>query len=148
MGKRLAMTRLQLRGAPLALFGLAGALACASPPPAAEPTPAPAPPPASAPSSGSADLDAQAREIAAIPGAEVERKNDVLVVRFSNGNLFDESSAELSPGGQERIGSLARAISTRPGERVIVRGHTDGQRDERASQTLSEELADSVRNFL
>ena len=31
---------------------------------------------------------------------------------------------------------------------MIVRGHTDVQRDERASQTLSEELADSVRNCL
>jgi len=29
-----------------------------------------------------------------------------------------------------------------------VRGHSDVQRDERTTQTLSEELADSVRNYL
>ncbi len=149
MGKRRAMTVLRFGSARLALVGLTGALACASAEPAPQPEPAAAPPPAAAtPASRSAALDAQAREIAAISGAEVERKSDALIVRFGSESLFDPSSAELSAGGQERIGSLARALASDPRERVIVRGHADVQRDERSSQTLSEELADSVRNFL
>ena len=144
------MTVLRSGSARLALVGFAGALACASPKPAPEPeAAAPAQPaPAATPASHASDLDAQAREIAAIPGAEVERKSDVLIVRFGSESLFESSSAELSEGGQERIGSLARALASEPDERVIVRGHSDVQRDERSSQTLSEELADSVRNYL
>jgi outer membrane protein OmpA-like peptidoglycan-associated protein len=132
-------------------FASAGLLlvACASAEPARVPEPtAPVPATASAPAAFRAsDLDAQARELAAIPDAQVERRDDVLFVRFASASLFDPDSAELSPGGQERVASLARSIAADP-KRVIVRGHTDGQRDDRASQVMSEELADSVRNCL
>src|SRR5262245_35212581 len=134
----------------LGLLLAAGALACASPEPPPAPPPS-APPPTPSPAASppaSADLDAQLRELSAIPGAEVERKNDVLVVRFASGSLFESSSPQLTADGQERIGTLARAIAGDPRERVIVRGHTDGERDERSNQVLSEELADSVRNCL
>lgn len=130
-------------------FASAGLLlvACASAEPARAPEP-PAPATASAPAAFRArDLDAQARELAAIPGAQVERRDDVLFVRFASASLFDPDSAELSASGQERVASLAHAIAADP-KRVIVRGHTDGQRDDRASQVMSEELADSVRNCL
>jgi len=105
MGKRAAMTVLRSGSVRLALVGVVGALACASPQPAPEPEAA-APPrsaAAAAPVPHAGDLDAQAREIAAIPGAEVVRKSDVLIVRFASESLFESSSAELSEGGQERI---------------------------------------------
>jgi len=130
----------------------AGALAGASPAPteAARPTPAPqtsAPAPA-APGPSGPGLDRQAQELAAIPGAQVARRSDVVTVSFTSESLFYSDSAELSDAGQERVRALARAVAGGPRERIIVRGHADSQRDERASQTLSEELADSVRNFL
>jgi outer membrane protein OmpA-like peptidoglycan-associated protein len=128
----------------------AGALACANSPPepAAERTAPREPPPAAAATTADFSLERQARELAAIPGAAVARRSDVLTVRFEGSSLFDAGSAELSEGGQERVRSLARAVVDQPRERIIVRGHTDSQRDERSSQTLSEELADTVRNFL
>jgi len=146
----------RFRTAAPALAALAGALACASPapevapaPPAAPSTPVPTPPaPAAAVASLDASLERQARELGAIPGAQVARKSDVVTVRFDSASLFLSDSAELSEAGQERVRTLARAIAGEPRERIIVRGHADRQRDERASQTLSEELADSVRNFL
>ena len=148
----MAMPRLHT-AAP-ALAALAGALACASPAPEVAPPPpaapsAPAPPaPAAAPQSFDVAFERQAQELAAIPGAQVARKSDVVTVRFDSASLFLSDSAELSEQGQERVRALARAIVGEPRERIIVRGHADSQRDERASQTLSEELADSVRNFL
>jgi outer membrane protein OmpA-like peptidoglycan-associated protein len=143
--------------AAIVTFLCAGALACASSPPETAPEPAPpaapsAPPPA-APAAPVApppafSFERQARELAAIPGAQVARKDDVLTVRFAGTSLFESTSAELTDAGQERVRSLARAVADEPRERIVVRGHTDSQRDERASQTLSEELADSVRNLL
>ena len=142
-------TRLHIAAPALAAL----ALACASPAPEVAPPPppapsSPAPPPPAAPPSAGASLERQAQELAAIPGAQVARKSDVVTVRFDSASLFYSDSAELSDQGQERVRALARAIAGEPRERIIVRGHADSQSSERASQTLSEELADSVRNFL
>lgn len=93
-------------------------------------------------------LDKQAKELDAIPGAEVERKNDSLVVNFEGGILFDTNSASLAPGGYDRLRSLAQTMSQYPKQRVIVKGHTDSQGDDRYNQKLSEERADTVRNYL
>jgi len=93
-------------------------------------------------------LDKQAQELDAIPGADVTRKDDALLVNLDGGVLYDSNSAQLSPGGAERIRSLARTVQSYPKERVIVKGHTDTQGDERANQRLSEDRADSVRNML
>lgn len=93
-------------------------------------------------------LDKQAQELDAIPDAEVTRKDDALIVNMQGGILYDTSSAMLSPGGADRIRSLARTVQNYPKERIIVKGHTDSQGDERSNQRLSEERADSVRNLL
>jgi outer membrane protein OmpA-like peptidoglycan-associated protein len=93
-------------------------------------------------------LDKQAQELDAIPGADVQRKDDALIVNMQGGVLFDSNSAMLSPGGADRIRSLARTVQSYPQERIIVKGHTDSQGDERSNQRLSEDRADSVRNLL
>jgi outer membrane protein OmpA-like peptidoglycan-associated protein len=93
-------------------------------------------------------LDKQARELGAIPGADVARREDALIVNLEAGSLFDASSATLSPGGSDRVRALARTLQSYPQERVIVKGHTDSQGDERFNQRLSEDRADSVRNLL
>ena len=92
---------------------------------------------------------AQARSSPRFRARRSRAWSDVLIVRFEGASLFESSSAELvGRAVRSAIASLARALADEPRERIIVRGHTDGQRDERSSQTLSEELADSVRNFL
>jgi len=93
-------------------------------------------------------LDKQAKEIDAIPGAEVERRDDALVVNFAGGILFDTDSASLSPGGYDRLRTLAETVSKYPKERLIIKGHTDSQGDDRYNQKLSEERADNVRGYL
>jgi outer membrane protein OmpA-like peptidoglycan-associated protein len=133
-------------------FLCAGALACASAKPEVAPPPAAPREPAAADTAPARtskfSLERQAQELAAIPGAQVARKDAALTVRFEGASLFETTSAELTDAGQERVRALARAVADEPREHIIVRGHTDSQRDERSSQTFSEELADSVRNLL
>jgi outer membrane protein OmpA-like peptidoglycan-associated protein len=93
-------------------------------------------------------LDKQAQEIDAIPGADVQRRDDSLLVNFAGGILFDTNSSSLSPGGYDRLRTLAQTVSKYPKERLIIKGHTDSQGDERYNQKLSEERADNVRNYL
>ncbi len=93
-------------------------------------------------------LDKQAKEIDAIPGADVERRDDALLVNFAGGILFDTNSSSLSPGGIDRLRTFAQTVSKYPKQRLIVKGHTDSQGDDRYNQKLSEERADSVRNYL
>jgi outer membrane protein OmpA-like peptidoglycan-associated protein len=147
----------------LAAAAALAALACAqNPPPAAPaapaaPAPAPAPEPAVA-STGAlrvggagpigSYLERQQSELEGIPGTQVERKKDALRVSVDGDGLFEGSSAELSAGGAERVRTLARTFAQYPKQRLIVKGHTDDQANERTSQRLSEERADRVRNLL
>jgi outer membrane protein OmpA-like peptidoglycan-associated protein len=140
----------------LGLLALSGALGCASSAPVPEPVPPQASPaaPVVAPASvrpgplGSY-LDRQSAELESIAGpSAVERRSDALVVSLESGTLFDENTAELSNAGAERVRSIARTLSQYPKERLIVKGHTDAVGEERASQRLSEDRAENVRNAL
>ena len=93
-------------------------------------------------------LDKQAKEIDAIPGAEVERRDDSLLVNFAGGILFDTNSSSLLPGGYDRLRSLATTLKSYPQQRLIVKGHTDSQGDDRYNQKLSEERAATVQTFI
>ena len=93
-------------------------------------------------------LDNQAQELDAIPGAEVQRRDDSLLVNFQSALLFNTGSSSLEPGAYDRMRSLATTLNNYPKSRVIIKGHTDGVGDPRFNQTLSEERADTVRNFL
>jgi outer membrane protein OmpA-like peptidoglycan-associated protein len=93
-------------------------------------------------------LDKQAQELDAIEGAEVERRNDSLLVNFEGGILFDTNSSSLAAGGQERLRSVARTVSQYPKQRLIVKGHTDSVGNAQYNQRLSEERANNVRSFL
>jgi len=93
-------------------------------------------------------LDKQAQELDQIPGAEVEKKGDALILNFEGGILFDTNSSSLSAGGQDRLRSVARTVSQYPKERLIVKGHTDSTGNAQYNQRLSEERANNVRSFL
>jgi outer membrane protein OmpA-like peptidoglycan-associated protein len=93
-------------------------------------------------------LDQQAAELDAIPGADVEKRDDSILVNFQGGLLFDSGSASLQPGGYDRLRSMAQTLNSYPRSHVIVKGHTDSVGDEQFNQRLSEERSDRVRNFL
>ena len=93
-------------------------------------------------------LDNQARELDAIPGADVQRRDDSLLVNFSSQLLFDSGANQLQPGAYDRLRALARTLNNYPKSSVIIKGHTDAQGSDTFNQRLSEERADRVRGFL
>jgi outer membrane protein OmpA-like peptidoglycan-associated protein len=93
-------------------------------------------------------LDKQAQELDAIPGADVQRRDDSLLVNFQDQLLFDTGSAQLNPGAYDRLRSLATTLNNYPKSQVIIKGHTDSVGEEAFNQRLSEERADRVRSFL
>lgn len=93
-------------------------------------------------------LDNQAKELDAIPGAEVQRREDSLLVNFQSTLLFDSGSSTLKPGAYDRLRPLARTLNNYPKSDVIVKGHTDSEGSDSFNQKLSEDRADRVREFL
>ena len=94
-------------------------------------------------------LDKQAAELDAIPGAEVEKRDDSILVNFQSQLLFDSGSSSLNPGAYDGLRSLARTLNNYPKSHVIIKGHTDNSEgSESFNQQLSEQRADRVRNFL
>lgn len=93
-------------------------------------------------------LDDQAKELESIPGAEVQRRDDSLLVNFSDAILFDTGKSTLMPGAYDRLRSLATTLNNYPQSQIIVKGHTDSVGAESFNQRLSEERSDRVRNFL
>ena len=139
------------------LLALSGALGCAASAPAPSSLPpGPAVPPlpvvdspAVRPGPIGTYLDRQFGVLRVVAGASaVERRDDALVVSLDSDATFDGNGAALSDEGAKRIRALAQTVQEYPKERIIVKSHTDGVGDERTSQRLSEDRADSVRNLL
>ncbi|MCL4685002.1 OmpA family protein [Myxococcota bacterium] len=93
-------------------------------------------------------LDNQAREIDAIPDANVERQADRLLVTFPGDTFFDSGSSRIAPGAGQRLNSLSQTLRSYPESNVVIRGHTDSTGSEAANLRLSEDRANNVRNYL
>jgi outer membrane protein OmpA-like peptidoglycan-associated protein len=89
-----------------------------------------------------------ARELDAIPDANVEIEGDSVVVTFAGEVMFDSGSRSLSPGALSRLDSVAATINRYPDADVIVKGHTDAQGPEDTNMRLSEDRAVMVKNHL
>ena len=93
-------------------------------------------------------LDKQAQELDAIPDANIERREDRLIVGFQGDVLFDSGSPALHPGAYSRLEQLARTLNRYPASDVVVKGHTDSQGSEQYNLRLSQGRADHVRDVL
>ncbi|NIR58436.1 MAG: OmpA family protein [Gammaproteobacteria bacterium] len=93
-------------------------------------------------------MQKQAQEIDAIPDADVQRRDEGLLVMFPGDLLFDTGSAALSAGAYQRLRSLADTLKRYPDTNIVVKGHTDSTGDESYNLRLSEERADNVRRYL
>ena len=128
-------------------------LGCAVPAAGPAPEPAADAGPAVAPDPGGGllarYLDDQATELAALEGAEVERRTDAILLRVSADALFEPAAPELRPGARARLRALATILNAHPQSHLIVKGHGDpGAGGGEAAQRLSEERAWRLRDFL
>jgi outer membrane protein OmpA-like peptidoglycan-associated protein len=93
-------------------------------------------------------LEGQAREIDAIPDANVQQQDQQLLVSFPGDALFSTNSAVLAPGAYQRLRSLSDTLRRYPQSNVVVKGHTDSAGEEAYNLRLSEDRAESVRKYL
>lgn len=87
-------------------------------------------------------MDKQAKELETqIPGAEVERVGEGILVTFDSGILFDYDSATVKPAARENLRNLAASLQKYPDTNVVLVGHTDADGADAYNQGLSERRA-------
>jgi outer membrane protein OmpA-like peptidoglycan-associated protein len=70
-----------------------------------------------------------------------------LIVNMSD-VLFDTGSFTLKPGAREKLAKVSGILLAHPGLTMQIEGHTDSVGSDELNQRLSEQRADSVRDFL
>lgn len=98
-----------------------------------------------------AKMDRQAKEIEnQIPGAEVERVGDGIVINFdeNSGVFFQTGKFNVSGESVTLLTKLANVMKEYPDTNVIIAGHTDSVGADAANMTLSKNRAQAVENFL
>jgi len=96
-------------------------------------------------------MDKQAQKIEEeIPGAQVERVDDGIVVTFdeSSGVYFDTNKFNLNTASQTTLNKLIGVFKEYPDTNILVVGHTDSQGAEDYNMTLSKNRAYAVTNYL
>jgi outer membrane protein OmpA-like peptidoglycan-associated protein len=94
-------------------------------------------------------MDQQQKELQQIPGVEVTRPaENEIAVQLTNDILFDFNSAALRPESRSTLRDLAANFQRYPDETISVEGHTDNVGSAAYNQTLSENRAFSVKNYL
>ncbi len=96
-------------------------------------------------------MDKQAQKIEEeIPGAEVERVDDGIVVTFDEGSgvYFDTNKYNINSASQTTLNKLIGVFKEYPDTNILVVGHTDSQGSEEYNMTLSKNRAYAVSNYL
>jgi len=96
-------------------------------------------------------MDRQAQEISQeIPGAEVERVGEGIVVTFDEGSgvNFATNQSSLNASSKATLNKLVDVLNHYPGTEILVSGHTDSVGDAAYNLELSRKRAFAVRDFL
>jgi len=96
-------------------------------------------------------MDKQAQKIEEeIPGAQVERVDDGIVLTFdeNSGVHFDTGKYGVTPDSKEILNKLANVFSEYPNTNILVVGHTDSVGAEASNMTLSKNRANAVTSYL
>ena len=95
-------------------------------------------------------MDKQAQEIEnEIPGAQVERVDDGIVVTFdeNSGVYFDTNKYNINAASQATLDKLTGVLREYPDTNVLVVGHTDSTGSDEYNMTLSKQRAQSVTSY-
>ena len=96
-------------------------------------------------------MDKQAQKIEEeIPGAEVERVDNGIVVTFdeSSGVYFDTNKYNINQASQATLNKLISVFKEYPDTNILVVGHTDSAGAAEYNMTLSKNRAYAVTNYL
>lgn len=96
-------------------------------------------------------MDKQAQKIEEeIPGAQVERVDDGIVVTFdeTSGVYFDTNKYNINSASQATLNKLIGVFNEFPDTNILVVGHTDSSGSDDYNMTLSKNRAYAVTNYL
>lgn len=96
-------------------------------------------------------MDKQAEKIEQeIPGAEVERVDDGIVVTFdeTSGVYFATNKYNINAASQQTLNKLISVFREYPDTNILIVGHTDSTGNADYNMTLSKNRAYSVTNYL
>jgi outer membrane protein OmpA-like peptidoglycan-associated protein len=94
-------------------------------------------------------MDKQAEEIKkAVPDAEVIRVGEGIMVEFNSSILFAFGKSTLTNEAQRNLDEFLKVLEIYPETDIEVQGHTDNVGSEAFNQTLSEQRAATVSNYL
>lgn len=94
-------------------------------------------------------MDKRAEELQKeVPGAQVERVGDDILVTFDSGILFDFDSASLRPESRTELRRFAENMRRNADTHLVVLGHTDSTGSVDYNMGLSRRRADAATNFL
>lgn len=94
-------------------------------------------------------MDKQAKEIKAnVPGVEVVRVEEGIIVEFSNNVLFGFDESSLSDKARTNLDKLVVVLNEYEDTDIEIQGHTDSRGSEAYNQRLSVQRASSVSSYL
>src|SRR5690606_32959468 len=93
-------------------------------------------------------MDKQAAEIEnTVPGAEVIKAGEGIIVKFDSGILFDFDKSDLKANAKENIRQLVKTMNENADTDILVVGHTDNVGRASYNQGLSERRAAAVKSY-
>lgn len=94
-------------------------------------------------------MDKQAKEIEqTVPGAEVERVGEGIVINFNEKVLFGFNQATLNSNSYAALNNLVTVLNKYNQTDLKIYGHTDSKGTEAYNQDLSVRRASAVSNYL
>jgi len=96
-------------------------------------------------------MDRQEQELrrrTAGTGVEVERQGDQLLLTMPSGITFATDRYDIQPQFQSTLDQIAQTLTAYPQTMIDIYGHTDSTGSDAYNQTLSENRARSVANYL
>lgn len=96
-------------------------------------------------------MDKQAEEIEKeIPGAEVKRVEDGILVTFDEGSgvYFDTNKSNVNTASQSALDKLVSVFKEYPDTNLLIVGHTDSSGNDEYNMKLSKERAYAVTNYI
>jgi outer membrane protein OmpA-like peptidoglycan-associated protein len=94
------------------------------------------------------NMDRQAADIKnTVPGAQVERAGEGIIVKFDSGILFDIDQTALKPIAKTDIEQLSASLQKNPQTNILIVGHTDNTGTAAHNMDLSVRRAEAVKAY-
>jgi len=94
------------------------------------------------------NMDRQAAEIKqTVPGADVQRTGEGIIVKFSSGILFDIDKTDLKAAAKTDIDQLSVSLKNNAETNILIVGHTDNTGTAPHNMDLSIRRAEAVKAY-